>query len=105
MQHDEDTLANTNYTASMSEAQFRFAQRRYPILIVNFYAPWCPWCQRLAPTWEAVMSYAHSTYPTSDGRIRIAKVDCTAEVVRSPPSPPPPSCHLPCSCSAVCIGV
>lgn len=85
MQHDDDTLANTNYTAPMSEAQFRFAQRRYPILIVNYFAPWCPWCQRLAPTWEAVMKYAHSTYPTSDGRIRIAKVDCTVEVVRCCP--------------------
>lgn len=85
VQHDDDTLANTNYTAPMSEAQFRFAQRRYPILIVNYFAPWCPWCQRLAPTWEAVMKYAHSTYPTSDGRIRIAKVDCTVEVVRCCP--------------------
>lgn len=75
-------MANTNYTAPMSDAQFRFAQRRYPILIVNYFAPWCPWCQRLAPTWEAVMKYAHSTYPTSDGRIRVAKVDCTVEVVR-----------------------
>lgn len=78
--HDDDTLANTNYTAPMTTNQFRFAQRRYPLLVVNFYAPWCPWCQRLAPTWENVMNYAHTQYPVTDGRIRIAKVDCTVEV-------------------------
>lgn len=51
---------------------------------VNYYAPWCPWCQRLAPTWEAVMNYAHTQYPVTDGRIRVAKIDCTIETVRIP---------------------
>lgn len=43
-------------------------------VVVNFYAPWCPWCQRLEPTWEAVTQEAHTKYPDSDGRIRFAKV-------------------------------
>lgn len=29
------------------------------------------------------MDYAHTTYPVTDGRIRVAKVDCTSEVVRT----------------------
>lgn len=33
------------------------------------------------------MQYAHTTYPVSDGRIRLAKVDCTVETVRPPPPP------------------
>ena len=41
---------------------------------VNFYAPWCPWCQRLEPTWEAVTGEVHTKHPDSDGRIRFAKV-------------------------------
>jgi thiol-disulfide isomerase/thioredoxin len=42
-------------------------------VVVNFYAPWCPWCQRLQPTWEAVTQEVHTKYPEADGRIRFAK--------------------------------
>lgn len=42
-------------------------------VVVNFYAPWCPWCQRLEPTWEAVTQEVHTKYPEMDGRIRFAK--------------------------------
>ncbi len=45
-----------------------------PAVVLNFYAPWCPWCQRLEPTWEAVTQEVHSKYPDSDGRLRFAKV-------------------------------
>jgi len=43
-------------------------------VVLNFYAPWCPWCQRLEPTWEAVTQEIHKRYPESDGRIRFGKV-------------------------------
>ena len=42
-------------------------------VVVNYYAPWCPWCQRLGPTWEAVTEAVHDKYPESDGRLRFAK--------------------------------
>ena len=42
--------------------------------VLNFYAPWCPWCQRLEPTWEAVTAEVHKRYPEHDGRIRFGKV-------------------------------
>lgn len=45
-------------------------------MVANFYAPWCPWCQRLEPTWEAVTAEVHKRYPEHDGRIRFGKV-CT----------------------------
>lgn len=46
------------------------------LVLVNFYAPWCPWSQRLAPVWEeaaeelAAKPYAHA--------VAMAKVDCTS---------------------------
>ena len=43
-------------------------------VVANFYAPWCPWCQRLEPTWEAVTQKVHEKYPEADGRIRLVKV-------------------------------
>lgn len=52
----------------------------YPVLVVNFYAPWCHWCQRLEPTWEAASKEIHDKYPEWDGRIRFVKVDCTQEM-------------------------
>ena len=39
---------------------------------VNFYAPWCIWCQRLEPVWEAFAEQVESEHlPVS-----IVKVDC-----------------------------
>jgi len=48
-----------------------------PAVVVNFFAPWCHWCQRLAPAWEAATKEVHDKYPEWDGRIRYAKVGST----------------------------
>ena len=48
------------------------------VLLVNYHAPWCPWCRRLEPTWEAAGIKVHSKYPKgSRNRVVLAKVDCT----------------------------
>ena len=55
-------------------------------VVVNFFAPWCPWCQRLEPTWELVTQEVHKRYPEDDGRLRFAKVP--RELCASPASAP-----------------
>ncbi|CAN0465975.1 unnamed protein product, partial [Hapterophycus canaliculatus] len=35
------------------------------------YAPWCVWCIKLAPTWEA---FAEEVERTLDNSLRVAKV-------------------------------
>ncbi|CAA0813943.1 Protein disulfide-isomerase 5-4 [Striga hermonthica] len=53
----------------------------HPILVVNFYAPWCYWSNRLKPSWEKAAKIIRERYdPEIDGRILMGKVDCTVEV-------------------------
>ncbi|XP_077221578.1 protein disulfide isomerase-like 5-4 [Tasmannia lanceolata] len=52
----------------------------YPVLVVNFFAPWCYWSNRLKPSWEKAAKIIRERYdPEQDGRILMGKVDCTEE--------------------------
>lgn len=73
-------VGTEDYSKPVSSALFHQILDHYPLVVANFYAPWCPWCQRLEPTWESVTLDVHTKYPEADGRIRFVKVDCTAEV-------------------------
>jgi len=45
------------------------------ITLVNYFAPWCPWCQRLHPVWEHVAGLVKKEYGPEE--INMARVDCT----------------------------
>ncbi|KAL7584153.1 protein disulfide isomerase-like 5-4 isoform X1 [Lactuca sativa] len=52
----------------------------HPIVVVNFFAPWCHWSNLLKPAWEKTAKVMRQRYhPEFDGRIIIGSVDCTAE--------------------------
>lgn len=40
--------------------------KEHHFTFVNFYAPWCIWCQRLEPTWEAFAEELERLEGTSD---------------------------------------
>ncbi|WIA40888.1 hypothetical protein OEZ86_004551 [Tetradesmus obliquus] len=79
---DEDKWwDHLDLTQPINHNDFQTTLTHYPIVVINFYAPWCHWCQRLEPAWEAATKEIHEKYPEStDRRIRFAKIDCTAEV-------------------------
>ncbi|KAJ0264577.1 Protein disulfide-isomerase 5-3 [Hirschfeldia incana] len=54
--------------------------KHFPILIVNFNAPWCYWSNRLKPSWEKAASIIYHKYnPETDGRVLLGNVDCTEQ--------------------------
>nr|ACN34146.1 unknown [Zea mays] len=66
---------------SLSSRNFDSFSHQYPVLVVNFYAPWCYWSNRLKPSWEKTAKIMRERYdPEMDGRILLGKVDCTEEV-------------------------
>ncbi|CAM9412427.1 unnamed protein product [Ectocarpus sp. 6 AP-2014] len=47
-------------------------------VMVDFFAPWCVWCIKLAPTWEAFAEEVERD-ASLNGKLMVAKVDCVEE--------------------------
>ncbi|KAI5641683.1 hypothetical protein M9H77_00088 [Catharanthus roseus] len=81
IKHDyEDDEEYAEGSVSLSEHNFDRIVHAHPILVVNFYAPWCGWSKLLKPSWEKAAKIMKERYdPEMDGRILLGKVDCTQE--------------------------
>ncbi|PON61439.1 DnaJ-like [Parasponia andersonii] len=67
-------------SVTLTASNFDKISQRYPILVVNFFAPWCYWSNRLKPSWEKAAKIIRERYdPELDGRIILGNVDCTLE--------------------------
>lgn len=63
---------------ALDAENFEGVKKVSTVLLVNFYAPWCPWSRRLEPVWEAAGIEIHKKYPSSlANRVVVGKVDCT----------------------------
>ncbi len=73
--HDlEELHRNGIHATSIDEANFDNWVGQHHFTFVNFYAPWCIWCQRLEPVWEAFAERVEA-----EGlHASIVKVDCMA---------------------------
>ncbi|CAG7882870.1 unnamed protein product [Brassica rapa] len=64
----------------LSNGGFESLSHHFPLLIVNFNAPWCYWSNRLKPSWEKAATIIKQRYdPDTDGRVLLGNVDCTEE--------------------------
>eukprot|EP00026_Physarum_polycephalum_P008977 Phypoly_transcript_09084.p1 GENE.Phypoly_transcript_09084~~Phypoly_transcript_09084.p1 ORF type:complete len:403 (+),score=69.58 Phypoly_transcript_09084:152-1360(+) len=57
----------------LTDENFNFVERGS--WLVEFYAPWCQHCKKLAPVWEEVASH----YAKNDNKVKVGKVDCEAQ--------------------------
>lgn len=63
--------------ADLEELQAMVKDPTHAVVLVNFYAPWCPWCQRLEPVYEAAGLAVHEKYPPgTKSRVLFTKIDC-----------------------------
>ena len=60
----------------MDEANMDNWLESHHYTFVNYYAPWCVWCQRLEPVWEAFAERIGN----EDLPVSVVKVDCIANM-------------------------
>lgn len=68
-------LASASDVLEFTDSDFEDKVVEHDIILVEFYAPWCGHCKRLAPEYEK----AATVLATGDPKVALAKVDCTAE--------------------------
>lgn len=73
---DRRTHAGVHYSTPLTTANFDEFMAKYELVLVNYYAPWCPFCQKLNPEWERAAAQLVD-HPEYSERVRMASVDCT----------------------------
>lgn len=63
-------------TEISSQAHFDEFVKEHEMSFINFFAPWCMWCQRLHPTWE---KFAEEV--DAEGMpVGVANIDCVSQI-------------------------
>lgn len=71
-----ETQGGVHYSNPLTYKTFDDFMAKYHLVLVNFYAPWCPFCQQLNPHWENAAAQLPD-HPEYSEMVRMASVDCT----------------------------
>ncbi|KAK3727990.1 hypothetical protein QZH41_015935 [Actinostola sp. cb2023] len=58
----------------LDDSNFLSTIATLPFAVVNFYAPWCFYCKKMAPIYDEVAKQEQTAHPN----VRLVKVDCSA---------------------------
>jgi len=73
-EHDDPNSIGV-HSVDLTSDNFQEFLTQYPMAFVDMYAPWCVWCQRLAPTWEKLAAEMKSI----NMPVGVGKIDCMAQ--------------------------
>ncbi|KAL2084549.1 hypothetical protein ACEWY4_020067 [Coilia grayii] len=66
----QNHFAKTSDVLELGDADFDYIAAEHETMLVEFFAPWCGHCQKLAPEYETAATQLK-------GKVPLAKVDCT----------------------------